>query len=74
MSSQKGRLIVGILTLISLGLILAGLAKEQYWFSIAGFAVLLILLIQRGWHIRKLNKQIKTMKELKRENHHSPDS
>lgn len=74
MSSSKARLLVGILTLIALALILAGLAMEEYWFSLLGFAILLILLIQRGWHIRKLNKQIKTLKELKRENHHPQDS
>jgi hypothetical protein len=73
MSNQKNRLIISLLTLVALALILAGLAMEQYLLSLLGFVLLLGMLIQRGWQIRKLNKQIKTMKDVKHDHNNAQD-
>lgn len=73
MSNQKNRLIISLLTLLALALILLGLAMEQYLLSLLGFVLLLGMLIQRGWQIRKLNKQIKTMKEVKHDHNNAQD-
>ncbi|MDD3967027.1 MAG: hypothetical protein PHP63_08290 [Candidatus Marinimicrobia bacterium] len=73
MNSSKSRFVVVFLTLVGLGLVLAGLAMEQYLISLLGLAVLLFLLVQRGWQIRKLNKQIKILKEVKHDHNHSQD-
>jgi uncharacterized membrane protein YphA (DoxX/SURF4 family) len=56
---------VGFLTVVALALVLLGLLTEIYLISVGGLLLIVFMLLERTWHIRKLNKQIEEMKNTK---------
>lgn len=52
-----------LLIVIAIIMIIIGVASGIYYFSIAGVLFFLAMLILRGRHIRKLNREIKEIKE-----------
>ncbi|MFO7841949.1 MAG: hypothetical protein R6V48_07365 [Fidelibacterota bacterium] len=62
MSNRLRKFIVGLLTVLALAFVIAGLVTEIYLISVGGLALIFFMLLERTWHIRKLNKQIEEMK------------
>ncbi|MBW6458679.1 MAG: hypothetical protein K0B52_05905 [FCB group bacterium] len=77
MNNQTRRLISGMLTILAIILILLGLGFEIYMISFLGLILILAMMVIRYVHIRKLNKQIREMKEgmnIETEDHKDPSS
>lgn len=53
-----------ILMIIAIVLMIMGVASESYWISILGLLLIIGMLVLRGLHIQKLNREIKKMKEI----------
>ncbi|MDZ7797331.1 MAG: hypothetical protein U5N56_09960 [Candidatus Marinimicrobia bacterium] len=62
MSNRLRKFIVGLLTVFTLVFVIAGLVTEVYLISVGGLALIFLMLLERTWHIHKLNKQIEEMK------------
>ena len=63
-----------LLTVISIILIIMGVTIEIYLISIGGLLIILAMLIFRGIHIRKLNKEILELREIKAHESDDPEN
>ncbi|MCK4812598.1 MAG: hypothetical protein KAT14_01525 [Candidatus Marinimicrobia bacterium] len=70
MNNKQRKRLAGVLTVIALILVMIGLAIEIYVVSIVGLVLILVMLFERSWQIRKLNKQIK---DIKKDSNHETD-
>ena len=53
-----------ILMIAAIVLIIMGVTSEIYLISVAGILIFLATLIMRGIHIRKMNHELKELKEI----------
>ncbi|MCK5816768.1 MAG: hypothetical protein KAH15_02065 [Candidatus Marinimicrobia bacterium] len=53
-----------ILMIAAIVLIIMGVTSEIYLISVAGILIFLATLIMRGTHIRKMNQELKELKEV----------
>jgi len=63
MNNQTRKLVSGMLTILAIILVVLGIGIEYYLVSLLGLLLILVMLVIRYIHIRKLNRQIREMKE-----------
>ncbi len=63
MNNKSRMMLQTLLMVISIILIIMGVAVEIYLISVLGLILILAMLIFRGIHIKKLNEEIKNIKK-----------
>jgi Flp pilus assembly protein TadB len=63
MNNQTRKLVSGMSTILAIILVVLGIGIEYYLVSLLGLLLILVMLVIRYIHIRKLNRQIREMKE-----------
>lgn len=74
MNNKSRVMLQMLLTVISIILIIMGVTIEIYLISIGGLLIILAMLIFRGIHIRKLNKEILELREIKAHESDDPEN
>ncbi|RKY56846.1 MAG: hypothetical protein DRP93_00495 [Candidatus Neomarinimicrobiota bacterium] len=74
MNNKSRVMLQMLLTVISIILIIMGVTIEIYLISIGGLLLILAMLIFRGIHIRKLNKEILELREIKAHESDDPEN
>jgi len=63
MKSKAQNIFNSLIMIVAIILIIIGAAISIYIISILGLILILVMLIIRGYHIRKMNQEIRDIKE-----------
>ena len=74
MKNKTRSLLNSLFMIVALALIILGVAGEAYWISGLGLLLIIGMLIIRGSHINKLNREIREMKEIKEDETDHPEN